>query len=66
MEHVYQMCLERFGKQRPTRMAKLDVLAMLSYKDAPLHIAEQALRDFVSDPTEPEDASETFRRLLGE
>lgn len=47
-------------------MGKLDVMALIAYKDAPLHIAEQALREFVRDPQEPVDASEAFRRLLGQ
>jgi hypothetical protein len=66
MDHPYQVCLERFGRQRPTRMGQLDVKALLVFKDAPLHIAEQALREFVSIAHDPENASETFRRLLGE
>lgn len=66
MDHMYQVFLERFGKQRPRRMGRLDVVALIEYKDAPLHIAQQAVKDFVEDPTEPEDASETFRRLLKE
>jgi hypothetical protein len=47
-------------------MGQLDVKALLMFKDAPLHIAEQALREFVSIGHDPENASETFRRLLGQ
>ena len=47
MDHMYQVFLERFGKQRPRRMGRLDVVALIEYKDAPLHIAQQAVKDFV-------------------
>lgn len=66
MDHLYQVILEKAGQQYPTRVAQLDVWALLAFKDAPLHIAERALKEFVKENHEPDKASEDFRALLGQ
>lgn len=66
MEPIKQRMLRIQGSQRPALMARLDFKALRALAEAPVHIADSALRSFISQNYEPQDASAEFLQCLTE
>eukprot|EP00892_Ulva_mutabilis_P005535 jgi/Ulvmu1/3353/UM156_0010.1 len=66
MEPIKQRMLRIQGAQRPSLMARLDFKALRALAEAPVHVADQAIRAFTSLNYEPQDAPTEFLRCLNE
>lgn len=64
MEPIKQRMLRTQGSQRPALMARLDFKALRALAEAPVHIADNAIRSFIRLNYEPQDASVEFLRCL--
>ena len=66
MEPMKQRLLRIQGSQRPDLMTQLDFHALKALAEAPVHVADKAIREFVNINYDPQDASLEFRRFLTE
>jgi hypothetical protein len=64
MEPMKQRLLHTRGAQRPTLMARLDYHALKAFSDAPVHVAELALAEFIKVGTVDVAPAELFASLL--
>lgn len=64
MEPMKLRLLSQQGTRRPARMAQVDYEALRAFAEAPVHVAELALKDFVA-PDEVEGVpARVFESLI--
>ena len=64
MEPIKQRLLATRGAARPALIARLDYPALRAFVDAPVHVAELALVEFLKVGSEADAPAEKFASLL--
>ena len=66
MEPMKLRLLSMQGSRRPARMAQVDYEALRAFAEAPVHVAELALKDFVAPDQLDGAPARVFENLLKE